>query len=257
MRHVRTGAVVLAILGLVTACGDTGESPVSSDPASDRSSSASRSLSPSEASAAERLQWRVRWREDGFVDLSSHTGTFIRGIIEAETLHFFDWDVEGKYPGIKDAIPHREDWLPPFGDNDYQTVDEINKIASVRDLGDNIKVALVCTSGKWDGDESGFPPLFDGENAPGARDRFVAVERLTFHTEGDLPPEARPGGDLFPKYDVFGDWWVSEHTTSWAPKSGPDPWGPREPMPDPSICGDMGDLTAPGPSYPGWSGAGV
>ncbi|GAC51757.1 hypothetical protein GOAMI_03_01430 [Gordonia amicalis NBRC 100051 = JCM 11271] len=255
MRRADVIAVALLCLGLVTACSDIDASS-SSGSSGNTASGSVRSMSPSEARAADRLQWRMRWREDGAVDLSSPTGTFIRGVIEGETLLLFDWDVDGEFPGIKDAIPGRKDWMPPLGSNDYQTVDEIYKIADVRDLGDNSAVALVCTSGQVSTDEAGFPPYFDSENVPDARDRFVAVYRLTFHREGESPPESRSGPRLFPGYDVFGDWWVSEYTDSWAPPSGPDEWG-REPMPDPTICGDMGDLTAPGPSYPGWSGSGV
>ncbi len=255
MRRADVAAIVVLCLGLVTACGDIDRSP-SSGSAGSTTSSSVRTASPSEARAADRLQWRTRWLENGAVDLSSPTGTFIRGVIEGEALLLFDWNVDGEFPGIKDAIPGRKDWMPPLGSSDYQTVDEIHKIADVRDIGDNSAVALVCTSGKVSSDPASFPPYFDSKNIPDAHNRFVAVDRLTFHREGESPPESRPGPKLFPGYDVFGDWWISEYKDSWAPTSGQDEWG-REPMPDPSICGDMGDLTAPGPSYPGWSGSEV
>ncbi|MCZ0914597.1 hypothetical protein O0V02_19580 [Gordonia amicalis] len=201
--------------------------------------------------AEQGLQWRARWRDDSSIDLLSPMGTFVRGVIEADSLAVFDWDVEGEFPGVKRAVQTRKLWEPAWGAEFYNTSDHIFKIASVREAGGDAVTAIVCSIGQGKNDEASFPPLFDSDNRPTSTDRGISIVRLTINTEGEKPPEERPGDRLFPGYDVFGDWWVSEYKNAWAPNV------PGEPKPDTAVCGDMGDLTAPGPSYPGWSGSGV
>lgn len=248
LRLVRPVSVLLSVICLSTGCAVSGSSAPSSTAGS---TDAVQSASPSEARALQGLQWRSRWRDDSRVELSAPAGTFIRAVIEAHALAIFDWDVEDEFPGVKRAVPTRDSWEPAWGAEFYNTSDHMNKIADVRRVADDTVIALVCSTGQAKNDESEFPPFFDASNRPDRIDRGISVVRLTVHTRGESPPEERRGDRLFPGYDVFGDWWVSEYKDTWAPNV------PGEPKPDVGICGDMGDLTAPGPSYPGWSGAGV
>lgn len=248
MRPAEVMAGIAAVAVLMTACS-TAEPDGSRSP-EESGTTATTALQPSEARAEQGLQWRMRWRDDGAIDLHSPSGTFVRAVVEADLLALFDWDVEGEFPGVSDAL---SSWWRgnTFASNEpYNTADQILKIADFRDVDERSSVALVCTRGKAASSEESFPPYLSSENPPN-NDAPVNVERVAFDRIGSSPPDVRPGDRLFPGHNVFGDWRVTEYKAAWAPNV------PGEPTPDVSICGDMGDLAAPGPSYPGWSGTGV
>ncbi|MFC9982555.1 hypothetical protein [Gordonia sp. NPDC127522] len=160
----------------------------------------------------------------------------------------YDWDIEGEYPGVREAVPIPDILDPAPSSDPYHTADKILRIASVQQLGGGQMVIDVCTVGRASSSEVSFPPYFSSDFRPEGPFGRVTVVSVTVQREGTAPPESKPGDSLFPGDNVFGDWKALEIEAGLRPG--------EQPL-DPSICGDMGDLTAPGPSYPGWSGAGV
>lgn len=249
MRLIRVGVAFTTSVGVLAGCGQAIDTSPRGEVAG--SSGAHVVVSPSQERADSGLQWRMRWREDGAVDLSSPTATFIRAAMEAYYLVLFDWDPEEEFPGLKEAAPvwWNRDIAP--SNSPFNTADVVLKIASVQKVGADHASALICHSGKTASSESEFPGYFDPANPPDVIQRGVKVVRLAFERTGTAPPDGLAGDRLFPGSNVFGDWRLTEFKSTWAPNV------PGEAAPDRSTCGDMGDLTAPGPSYPGWPDAGV
>lgn len=246
MRRVSAVSILALCVTLLLGCSMNESSEGPDERA--KASVANPAISPSVARAEQGLQWRMRWRDDSVVDLDSSLGTFVRAVTESHLLVLFDWDVEGEFPGVREAVPI-PDILDPAPSNDpYNTADKILRIASVRPLSGDQTVVEVCDLGRASSSETSFPPYFSADFPPQGAFGRVGMVSLTIESGGTAPPGSEAGDSLFPGFNVFGDWRVLALDAGGRP---------GEPSPDVSICGDMGDLTAPGPSYPGWSGAGV
>ncbi|GAA1479770.1 hypothetical protein GCM10009624_02100 [Gordonia sinesedis] len=92
------------------------------------------------------------------------------------------------------------------------------------------------TPGEW---------LLSSSKPPVAAELDPAMVVVSFYKDGSEPPAMQRGPAARPTANVFGGWYMTEYRESW-PKGDPTAPNPR------AECGDMGDLTAPGPSYPGW-----
>lgn len=237
------GVTVLSAAFFTTGCGNGDVADTSRTP-----KSSSTYIPPDELPDHGNLKLRVRWRTDGIIDLNSPIATFLRAVFESDQLAWMASDVDAAFPGYPRANRSTETYAgeKPF----FVTSDRRAKIIRDGPIATDTRVAEICWGGRSQYNPREFPPMISESSPPIPEERYLFKTAITYRTDGREPPADQRGNAARPSDNVFGDWYFTGYTmTSYVD----DPTGP-----DPSIeCGNMGDLTEPGPSFPGWPTRGV
>lgn len=201
-------------------------------------------------STYENLQMRVRWSE-GAESLASSEATFLRAVFESDAIATLEGSAAAAFPGYAPALADRDTisrYESSGSPSRRHTIDYRAKIAGIDETAGRSAAAVVCSAGRNAFADSEFPPMISASDPPIGTEANPGVMKVFFERGEVAPPEGQRGDATVPGANVFGDWKVIQIQRVWAID---DPE-----RPDPSqICGDMGDLTEPGNSRPGWSAA--
>ncbi|MCF3936982.1 hypothetical protein L1892_01115 [Gordonia sp. GW1C4-4] len=236
-----TGLGICSAL-LLVGCGGGTSNQLANDDAS---------VSPETSTPAyENLQMRVRWSE-GAESLATSEATFLRAVFESDAIATVEGSLAAAFPGYADALADPDTisrYESSGSPSRNHTIDYRAKIAGIDETAGRTAVALVCSAGRNAFADGEFPPMISASDPPKGTEANPGVMKVFFERGEVAPPEGQRGDATVPGANVFGDWKVTEIQRVWA-SDAPD-------RPDPRlICGDLGDLTEPGSSRPGWSAA--